>query len=84
MVVRPLGDHAAWSVVLRSVQGGMRRDHLVKRGVIPCGPGSAPSREWWTALYDALMASSERPEPRDPLGGAEAGAPLGGLQGELG
>jgi len=59
VVQRPASHNAVWSVAVRTVEGGLRRDRLIARGTIPCAPGSAASTQWWSALHDALEAASK-------------------------
>lgn len=82
-VYRPAGGLATWAVILRSDHGGRQQDMLLARGQIPCAPGSPASADWRVALADALMAATGADASGSPSASAEAGAPLGGLQGEI-
>jgi hypothetical protein len=82
-VYRPAGGRATWAVILRSDHGGRQEDQLLARGVIYCQPGSPASADWLIALGAALEAASRARGQRSPSASAEAGAPLGGQQGEL-
>lgn len=82
-VYRPAGAQATWAVILRSDDGHGLRDQLLARGQIPCPPGSPASADWRIALATALEAASRADASGSPSAAAEAGAPLGGLQGEL-
>jgi len=82
-VYRPAGGLATWAVILRSDTGGRQQDQLLARGQIACQPGSPVSADWMIALAAALEAAHRSRSSGSPSAPAEAGAPLGGLQGEL-
>lgn len=54
IIHRPVGHYAAYAILERKHGRAGVQDVLVARGVFPCPPGSARSREWLTALQAAL------------------------------
>lgn len=54
IVQRPIGEQAAFAILVRRVEGGVRRDSLVARGTVLVPPGSPESTSWLMALRAAL------------------------------